>query len=321
MQITNLFKSKIDILHELDLLVKGIKTGTLNILENNKYAANTYYIYKSSVMHFREFLCNRIISDRDLNKELLDNFNKWLIDNNYSKNSVWNNAKCLRTLLNRLMEDKIIPKSDLGKMTIKKEETTAVYCTEEEINTLAALDLSLTEGLKRVRDLFVLQCYTGIRYSDLKKFMANPKAYVKHTDTISYMDITTVKTFQHIIIPLKPVVKKILEENNYKFGRPCSLQHYNQTLRKLMKYVGFDDDVVRIRTLGGERTEKVIKKYDLISSHTARRSFATNAYLAGLSSLQIRKITGHTTEESFLHYIRASGLENAVSLLNHSFFK
>jgi hypothetical protein len=88
-----------------------------------------------------------------------------------------------------------------------------------------------------------------------------------------------------------------------------------------MKYVGFNDEVVRVRTVGGQRTEEVVKKYQLISSHTARRSFATNAYLAGISSLQIRKITGHTTEESFLHYIRASGLENAVSLLNHSFFK
>lgn len=319
----NLFKNKTDILSALDALTDGIKAGSLKTLENNTYASNTHYAYQSTVTHLKEFLAGKALTEMEISPYFFDNFTKWLVDRGYSKNTVWNNVKFLKTMINRLMKNGIIAEKNLGKLTVKKEVTTAIFSTEKEIQQLYELDLNLTEGLKTVRDLYVLQCYTGLRFSDLHKFMQNPRAYVKHTDGISYIDITTTKTHQQLIIPLKPIALRILEDNNYKFGKKggFSLQHYNTTLKKIAAHINFDDEIIVVRTIGGKRTETVKKKHELISSHTARRSFATNAFLAGISSLQIRKITGHTTESSFLHYIRATGLETAMTLLNHPFFK
>ena len=73
-------------------------------------------------------------------------------------------------------------------------------------------------------------------------------------------------------------------------------------------------------TKGGERKREVLKKHDLISVHTARRSFATNAYLQNVPTSSIMKITGHRTEKSFLKYIKISQEDNANKLVNHPFF-
>lgn len=76
-----------------------------------------------------------------------------------------------------------------------------------------------------------------------------------------------------------------------------------------------------IETTGGVRQEVTYEKCDMVTSHTARRSFATNAYKAGIPSLSIMQITGHTTESSFMRYIRVSKEENAITLQGHAFFR
>ena len=74
------------------------------------------------------------------------------------------------------------------------------------------------------------------------------------------------------------------------------------------------------RTKGTLTCAETKPKYDLVTSHTARRSFATNAYLAGLPPISIMKITGHKTESSFMKYIKISEKENAIQLKGHEFF-
>jgi hypothetical protein len=72
---------------------------------------------------------------------------------------------------------------------------------------------------------------------------------------------------------------------------------------------------------GGLKVSKSIPKHDLIKTHTARRTGATNMYLAGISTLDIMKITGHKTEREFLNYIRVSKEETAEMLTNHEYFR
>jgi hypothetical protein len=80
------------------------------------------------------------------------------------------------------------------------------------------------------------------------------------------------------------------------------------------------DDVVIASTKGGKRHTENFKKHELITTHTARRSFATNAYLQNVPTISIMKITGHRTEKSFLKYIKISQEDNANKLINHPFF-
>jgi integrase len=82
-----------------------------------------------------------------------------------------------------------------------------------------------------------------------------------------------------------------------------------------------DEPVIIRERKNGLCYKRTLPKYDLISSHRARRSFATNAYLSGIPSISIMQITGHSTERAFLQYIKVSQEENAINLASHSFFK
>ena len=90
--------------------------------------------------------------------------------------------------------------------------------------------------------------------------------------------------------------------------------------KRIAKKAEINEPILLQRTKGTLTYAETKPKYDLVTSHTARRSFATNAYLAGLPPISIMKITGHKTESSFMKYIKISEKENAIQLKGHEFF-
>jgi hypothetical protein len=95
----------------------------------------------------------------------------------------------------------------------------------------------------------------------------------------------------------------------------------NEYLKELGEMAELIEDVVISLTKGVARQTETFKNFELITTHTARRSFATNAYLQNVPTISIMKITGHRTEKSFLKYIKISQEDNANKLINHPFFK
>ena len=91
----------------------------------------------------------------------------------------------------------------------------------------------------------------------------------------------------------------------------------NDYIKEIGKEVGIDEMILQTRTKGGMKIQKSVPKYELISTHTGRRSFATNLYLSEFPAISIMKITGHKTEEAFLRYIRISPEQNANLLREH----
>ncbi|HLW63112.1 MAG TPA: tyrosine-type recombinase/integrase, partial [Flavobacterium sp.] len=99
-----------------------------------------------------------------------------------------------------------------------------------------------------------------------------------------------------------------------------SYWHYNKTLKQIVKKSSLSREVLHYRTVGGELKETVKDFSDLVSSHTARRTFASNAYLMGIDPLDIMKITGHKSFNSFFKYIRCENLNVALKIATHNFF-
>ena len=123
-----------------------------------------------------------------------------------------------------------------------------------------------------------------------------------------------------VIIPLKDYVKEILRKYEGIPPSAISNQKMNEYLKELGEAAAIKDDIVIASTKGGKRHIETYKKFELITTHTARRSFATNAYLQNVPTISIMKITGHRTEKSFLKYIKISQEDNANKLVNHPFF-
>lgn len=153
-----------------------------------------------------------------------------------------------------------------------------------------------------MRDLFLIGCFIGLRYSDF--IQIQPENIIEEGGT-KYLEMPTQKTSQRVVIPLKPL----------------SNQKMNQYLKVIGKNAGLTNKIEIIRTKAGKRTRKLVPKHELIKTHICRKSFATNVFRQGLSTLSIMKITGHNTEQQFFRYVRITEQENASDLINHEFFK
>lgn len=188
-------------------------------------------------------------------------------------------------------------------------ETDAIYLNDKEIDELFRIDLSDKPKLERVRDLFIVGCYTGLRFSDLSRLS---------TDSIidEILEVEQVKTRDRVYIPLQPEVKTIMAKYAGQFPEAISNQKFNDYLKDVCAMSELLQKEASIRTFVAGKREVIVKpKYMFVKSHTARRSFATNEYQKGdLTIAEIRAITGHRSDRSFYKYIRVTARENAENV-------
>lgn len=156
--------------------------------------------------------------------------------------------------------------------------------------------------LKKIRDQFVLGCFLGQRYSDLKRI--DPDCF--HD---SIFEIVQQKTGNRAVVDIKKitaypkVVQNILKKYKYKAPYPCHISGYNKGIHQLFRLAGFTDEVKYEMKIQGQIVTKTYKVYELISSHTARRTMITNCIQRGLHTEQVRRASGHTSETAFAKYV------------------
>lgn len=236
---------------------------------------------------------------------------------NLKQLTIGNHVKNIKVFIREAFERGLTKNNSFQSRKFKSpyEEAQTIYLTEEEISRIYALDLSGAPRLERIRDLFVVGCYTGLRFSDLTQL--NIESINQERQVIK---VKTQKTDELVIIPIKGMVNKIITKYEGQLPRSIDNTVMNNYLKEIGQRAGIEEAFERVSTKGGKRVREVFQKSELITVHTARRSFATNAYLQNVPSISIMKITGHKTEKSFLKYIRISQEDNANKLINHPFF-
>jgi integrase len=133
-----------------------------------------------------------------------------------------------------------------------------------------------------------------------------------------FIEITQVKTHDPVIIPLHDAVKRIMRKYRGQLPKAISNQKMNDYLKVLGEMTPcLQRPVVRSFTKEGRRQQTTHAKWELLTTHTARRSFATNEYLAGTPTLTIMAITGHKTEKAFLRYIKLVPSDHARLMKAH----
>jgi len=236
-----------------------------------------------------------------IGKDFYIKFTDYLKEFGLKPNTIGAHIKRIKRLMNEANEDNLTTNQDHHKREFKiiKEDVDTIYLTLTDIEALYSMQIELA-GKRKIRDIFVLNCFTGLRHSDWDKVsfenIHDNKLYVK-----------TQKTKEPVIIPVKPLVLEILER--YRSIQAPTLQKTNEAIR----WIGEKAHENKIGTGN-------IQKWLEIRTHTARRSFATNAYLSGIPMRDIMQVTGHRTTESFLKYIRVTKLETAEKLKDHPFF-
>ena len=281
----------------------------------------TLLAYAGTIKHLKDYqkISKKILRFENIDFDFYDKFIQHLKSLNYSNNTIGNQIKNVKVFM-RNAEDKNLHNNTQYKNSrfkVMKESADNIYLTDKELQKIYELDLLEQPHLERTRDIFIVGAWTGLRISDLKQL--SPNNIIK-TDIGKLIKIKTIKTGEVVIIPLHPTVTAILKKYKNEVPRVISNQLMNEYLRDIGKTAKINEAVIVSKTAGGIRKDKTFEKWQLITSHTARRSFATNMYLADIPSISIMKITGHKTESSFLTYIKISQEDNAKKLLKHPLF-
>lgn len=226
-------------------------------------------------------------------------FYSFLIEQKDMLNNTANkNIQFLKTFLIWANNNGYTENSSYKSYRGKSEINDVIYLTENELMTLYNLELK-DERLQRVRDIFVFQCFTGVRYSDIQNISRDD---IKG----SVWKVRTQKTHQIIEIPLNSYALSILAKYN-DFPQPLpviSNQKMNKYLKELCELAGIDETVKTVKYKGSQRIESTFKKYEVIGTHTARRTFISLSLQKGMKPDVIMAITGHSTYKMMQRYLK-----------------
>ena len=292
------------------------ENGIRKSYNNENLGFRTIKQYKTIEKRLIEF---SKIYDRELSLKTIDeifhkDYTDWLMSLNLAKNTIWKDIKVIKTIMNYFLEEGLIMSLPyrVKKFKAIEEDSDNIYLTESEIDKILKLDLSENQRLERVRDFFVVGCYTGFRYSDLSK--VNQSSFI-NDDGIEFIELIQEKTGEPVSVPILHVVKEIFEKYNYKLPSITN-QKVNDYVKEVCQMAEINETISNAITKGGIKITTNYKKWELVTAHTARRSFATNAYKRGISTLVIKAITGHKTEKSFAKYIKLDSREKAKRFMS-----
>ena len=310
--------------HELNKaqgIVKSEKVTFFKFYEEyiQKYENNTKNAYKNTLLRLNKFaVYYKKFDFKDIDLNWLYEFQDWcFLVKNFRPNTIQKSLAHVKKVLREAYENKL-HQNDIfthTKFNIKKAPTSGVYLSLDE---LAQIYRHKFDGkLEALRDLFILACFTGQRISDWSKLNQDN---LSEEDGQLFFNILTQKTKKTVAIPLHPVTKIILEKYNNNLPKYSS-GHINTSIKTICELAGIDSSVSKTEYRHGKPILVKYKKYELVTSHTARRSFATNMYLSGRNLEEIKHLTGHSNISTLELYIKASSLDHAKLIARSDFFK
>lgn len=260
----------------------------------------------------------KIINFEDITIDFYKDFVRFFNEKSYSPNTIGRHIKHLKVLMRHAREEGLHNNTEFQRKSFEAMQISVdnVYLNEDELKLIFNLDLSNQKHLELARDVFLCGCYTAQRYSDYSRFSKNNIKFYAGNKVI---EIIQQKTAEKCIIPIRPELDQILKK--YDFNLPKTHeQKVNKYIKDVVKMAEIEENIHIEENRGGLKLSKDIPKYELIKTHTARRSGCTNMYLAGIPVIDIMKISGHKTEREFLKYIKVTKEQTAVNLASHPYF-
>jgi len=241
----------------------------------------------------------------DINLKFYKEFTKFLKKTKKHAPTTTNKYQSsLKTFLKFLTDDLGLNKEEIHrkfkKESKKIEGGSKVVLLKEHVQKL--IDWKQTdERYGLVRDLFLFQIFTGIRYSDLENVN---KSYVINNS----LSFTMWKVGRDVTIPLHPMASEILQKYDYKLGEKCkSLQHYNIDIKKVCEEAGLTDKFSTLKMKLSRKVKDDTPLYKLVSTHVGRTTFITNCLIAGITPYIVIEYTGHKEIETLKYYMRLAG--------------
>ena len=246
----------------------------------------------------KEFLGTKTLYLHEFDQKLVNELVKfWRDKKELQPNTISKNFKFLRQFLNYLKNEEILKSLKYQRLEYPGEvETNTIVLTKSEVVKLIEYMPKTASELK-VRDLFLILIFTGLRFGDAIRIN---RSWVRG----EFLYINTQKTGEKVSIPIHPKLQTVLEKYGYDlFPLKISNQKFNDYVKDLCEAAEIADQIEIVRYEKGIKKYLVFPKYKLIASHTGRRTFITNAILAGIPLPVIQKITGHRKLSTLQKYV------------------
>ncbi len=269
----------------------------------------------------------------DIDINFYNDFQRWFYDQGHSDNYFGSQIKIIKQVyaeardtdhLHQLHgtshKDFITVAVDADAIFLTVEELLQIHrlqLTPEMIRSewpeMSDLNVSKKiDSLEMTRARFLIGAFSGLRVSDF--------ARLNHDNVTDYIRILSKKTKFNTIIPIHPVIREILAAG-FDLDSTLSDQKINRRIKEIAKFAGLKSMKQFYERRGGEVITENYPQYELISTHTARRSFATNAYMAGVPLPAIQMVLGHSKIATTIRYLRLTAQQNAEKLAEHPFFR
>ena len=311
------------------LLVPFVKS-LINKKNRSKNTLKTYQTVLNKIVEFEQE--NKVkLKFEDINMNFYDSFKRFLLNGDYSKNYIGSSFKRIVVFMNEAKDAGVHNFERPRGFVAETEDSDKIYLTEEEIKTIYELEFtedlvkkylpdvkesSLLSKIKRLqieRDRFIMGYCTALRISDYSRI----DSFNIEDNLIS---IWTKKKDKKVYIPVHHYLKSIINKYDGLSLPKISDQKHNENIKEICQIAGINMPIRTTITKGGKRKEEIKPKYKLVSSHTARRSGATNMYRNGIDLLYISRLLGHSKIEQTVKYLKLTTKELAISLKDNPYF-
>lgn len=308
-----------DLFTDFKAIIQGMKDGTILTPGKNKkrYTAATIKNYEVRTLPKMEEFYKDKKEPADwagVDMDLYELFISWCHGKDLSNNSIGIYIKCWKragkVALKKGWHTNAIFSDE--EFMILKEDTPDIYLDESKIERIYNQSVS-NEGYDLARDWFVLDCYLGLRVSDLQR--------VTEKDfTGKHFEFVNQKTGAHVAIPIHPYVRAIIKKHK---GLPAAIsdQKLNLYIKEVAALAKLNDKFIYKITKGGVLQVFEYKEWQMVSSHTCRRSFITNLLKLGIPHARVMKLAGIRRYETLMRYFKETAQEAAHEVGKHDFFK
>lgn len=317
----------------IDRFRADIKSGKRLTEKGTVYASGTINAINQACERLKKFeeKTHTVYDFDDIDMNFYRDYTAYLNGEGYAINTTGKCIKQLKAIMATAESEGLHSNAKYKDKRFKgtRVDVDNIYLTKEDLKKIMAVDLSKKSyGFDLARDIFMVGVWTAQRISDYNNISPEDiQTYSKRivvdvpdpehpgqtkaeiqTREITVLNIRQKKTGAKVAIPCSSDLKKILEKYNFDIPHLAD-QNLNYNIKDIAKWAGLTEKITIVETKGGRPAEVQKEKWELVHSHTARRTGATLMYLSGMDIYDIMKITGHSTPQMLKKYIKADELE------------
>ena len=273
---------------------------------------------KKIIIEYLKQQNKKVLRFEDINLQFGVDFENTVIDDvPFSKNYIERNIAFIKTIAYHAELNGITLNPQIKKLKVKGEKTTFQILSFDELEAIENTNFE-DEKLKNVKDWLIISAFSGQRVSDFMRFDKSMITNIpdQNGNDRYFLDFVQEKTNHILHLPIHPKIINILERRNFEFPPKLCEQKYNALIKIVCKEAGIDEVCYGGISNGKRKVFGEYKKYELISSHVGRRSFASNFY-GKIPTPLLMSATARATEKMFLKYIGKIDDQKSNALANY----